>query len=112
MNDLTVVDYAPALAIIPKPGKLELVYNSLLNASPHMQVYKKEEISVKFHYNNSPRITPIIGILEEGWSATVSSYYNEQKDTFKGGNHGYDHELDSMQVSSFFPSRQKCLQNT
>jgi len=97
LDDVDVIDWSPVLALRPKEGKLEAVYQALKNANSHLAVYKKEEIPERFHYRDNPRITPIIAIADEGWSITSHDYYSERPERYDGGAHGYDNELKSMQ---------------
>ncbi|XP_005998877.1 ectonucleotide pyrophosphatase/phosphodiesterase family member 5 [Latimeria chalumnae] len=87
----TLVDHNPIIAILPKEGKFDTVYQSLVSAHPKMTVYKKEEIPEKFHYKHNSRIQPILIVPENGWSVLQ----NKSED-FLLGNHGYDNSLPDM----------------
>jgi hypothetical protein len=50
-----------------------------------------------WNYNNSRRITPIIGVSDLGWSISSTAYYNSNPASFNGGSHGYDNALSDMQ---------------
>uniref|UniRef100_A0A8B9QZN2 Ectonucleotide pyrophosphatase/phosphodiesterase family member 5 n=1 Tax=Anas platyrhynchos TaxID=8839 RepID=A0A8B9QZN2_ANAPL len=66
-----VIDHSPAVAILPKEGKLDEVYEALANAHPNMTVYKKEQIPDRFHYKHNHKIQPILavsGLLSERMS--------------------------------------------
>ncbi|XP_018553454.1 ectonucleotide pyrophosphatase/phosphodiesterase family member 5 [Lates calcarifer] len=88
----TWVDKSPVVGILPKEGKLEEVYNKLVDANPNMVVYKKEEIPKHFHYQHNNRIMPIIIEAKEGWTVMQN-----RTGPFMLGNHGYDNTLRSMQ---------------
>lgn len=62
-----LVDYGPQGLLLPKPGKLEQVYEALKNAHPKLHVYKKEELPRRFHYSNHPRITPLVLYGDAGY---------------------------------------------
>lgn len=49
-------------------GKLDEVYNLLVDANPNMVVYKKEEIPEHYHYQHNIRIMPILIEAKEGWT--------------------------------------------
>ncbi|XP_020366912.1 ectonucleotide pyrophosphatase/phosphodiesterase family member 5 [Rhincodon typus] len=89
----TWIDFTPVSAILPKEGKNNEIYDALVNAHPHMTVYKKEDIPDRFHYKHNKRIQPIIAVADEGWTI------NQNKTTgkFNLGNHGYDNTIKSMQ---------------
>ena len=60
-NMYTLVDTGPphlgtTAAILPHPGKLDLIYSKLKNGChPHMTVYKKEDIPERYHYTHNRR---------------------------------------------------------
>ncbi|XP_076016347.1 ectonucleotide pyrophosphatase/phosphodiesterase family member 5 [Genypterus blacodes] len=87
----TWVDKSPVVGILPKEGKLEEVYSKLVDANPHMTVYKKEDIPEHFHYKHNARIMPILVEAQEGWTIMQ----NRTK-PFMLGNHGYNNSLNSM----------------
>lgn len=91
-TDVTVVDWAAVTAIIPKPGREQDVYQALHDRHPQLAVYRKAEIPARWHYQNHPRITPIIAVAAEGWHITRRAQPLGQA----GGNHGYDDTLSSM----------------
>lgn len=41
--------------------------------SPHMRVYHKEQLPIRYHYADNPRIEPIFVDIDNGW--TVVRYY-------------------------------------
>jgi predicted AlkP superfamily pyrophosphatase or phosphodiesterase len=90
--DVTVVDWSPVAAIIPKPGREQDVYQALHGRHPQLAVYRKAEIPARWHYQNHPRITPIIAVAAEGWHITTRAQPLGQA----GGTHGYDDTLPSM----------------
>lgn len=62
-----LLDYGPQGLLIPKPGKLEKVYEALKNSHDKLQVYKKEELPRRLHYTNNTRITPLVLYGEPGY---------------------------------------------
>ena len=94
LKDVTVVDWTPVGALIPKPGKLDEVYAKLKGANPHMQVWRKGEIPARFHYNDNPRITPIVLLADKGW--TIATHARTNSYPVRGGAHGYDNQLVDM----------------
>ncbi|XP_062266654.1 ectonucleotide pyrophosphatase/phosphodiesterase family member 5 [Platichthys flesus] len=88
----TWVDKSPVVGILPNEGKLDEVYNKLVDVNPNMAVYKKEEIPQRFHYRHNRRIMPIILEAKEGWTIMQN-----RTGPFMLGNHGYDNTLRSMQ---------------
>jgi predicted AlkP superfamily pyrophosphatase or phosphodiesterase len=90
--DVRVVEWSPVASIIPKPGREQDVYQALLGRHPQLAVYRKADIPARWHYQNHPRITPIIAVAAEGWHITTRAQSMNQA----GGTHGYDDTLTSM----------------
>ncbi|KAM9356424.1 ectonucleotide pyrophosphatase/phosphodiesterase family member 5 isoform 1-T2 [Pholidichthys leucotaenia] len=88
----TWIDKSPVVGILPKEGKFDEVYNSLLDANPNMAVYKKEDIPEHLHYQHNTRIMPILIEAKEGWTIMQN-----RTGPFMLGNHGYDNTLRNMQ---------------
>ncbi|XP_023655396.1 ectonucleotide pyrophosphatase/phosphodiesterase family member 5 isoform X3 [Paramormyrops kingsleyae] len=86
------IDKSPVVGILPKEGKFDEVYSTLVNASSNMVVYKKDDILDRFGYKHNDRIMPIIIEAKEGWTIVQN-----KNGSFMAGNHGYDNTLLSMQ---------------
>ena len=96
LDSLEVIDWSPVAAIAPLPGKAAYVYRQLKDANPHLAVYRRADVPARLHFNANPRITPIVGIADEGWtimSRTQGALYNWAANK---GAHGYDNLLSSM----------------
>ena len=64
-----------------------------------LQVYRKGEVPARWHFNDNPRITPIVLVADEGWTITSRASLRrraERGETRWGGAHGYDPALPSM----------------
>ncbi|MES2305267.1 MAG: alkaline phosphatase family protein [Gemmatimonadota bacterium] len=96
LDDVDVIDWTPVGAIAPKPGKLEAVYAKLKGANPHLQVYRKGEVPARFHFNDNPRITPLVLIADEGWSITRRGKVDAW--SAASASHGWDNTLPSMRA--------------
>lgn len=95
LEDVYIVDWDPILAMNPRDGKLDEVYQSL-KQSPHLSAYLKEDIPDTLHYQNHRRIPSIIGIANDGWSITSRAAIERNPQRFNGGSHGYDNRLEKM----------------
>lgn len=93
--------YTPLLSIRPAPGyspadavaKMnEGLSSGKVNNGKYLKVYLKEELPSRLHYSESDRITPIIGLVEEGFK--VEEKGSKSKEC--GGAHGYDNAFFSM----------------
>ena len=91
-----VIDWAPALAVWPSPENVDQVYDSLKGAHPHLTVYRKEEIPDEWHYRDSPRIAPIIGLVDGGWRVSSRAYIELRGGRLSLGDHGFHHEVEEM----------------
>jgi predicted AlkP superfamily pyrophosphatase or phosphodiesterase len=96
LDRVTVSDWNPVVAIWPDSGMESVTYEQL-EQLPHLTVYRRAELPDRLHYRNHPRIAPLIGIADEGWSITTRQYAAEHPDSFDGATHGYDPALQSMQ---------------
>ncbi|XP_070790520.1 ectonucleotide pyrophosphatase/phosphodiesterase family member 7 [Pituophis catenifer annectens] len=88
-----LVDYGPQGLLLPKPGKLEQVYEALKNAHPKLHVYKKEEFPKRFHYANHIRVTPLVLYSDPGYVI-----HGRVKVQFNKGEHGFDNEAMNMKT--------------
>lgn len=91
-----VVDWAPALALWPEPENVDAVVRSLSGTHPHLTVYRKEEIPDDWHYRESPRIAPIIGLLDGGWRVTSRAYLELREGRLSLGDHGFHPAVEEM----------------
>lgn len=91
-----VVDWAPVLALWPRPEDVEDVYRALSGAHPHLTLYRKEETPESWHYRDSPRIPPLVGLVDGGWRVTSRAYVELRGGRLSLGNHGFHPELDGM----------------
>jgi predicted AlkP superfamily pyrophosphatase or phosphodiesterase len=97
MDRVRVVDWSPVLALTPDADYVDEAYRRLNVAHPNLQVYRKGEVPARLHYNSHPRITPIIGLADEGWSITTRARLRTARpDQLDGATHGWDPELVSM----------------
>ncbi len=95
LQQVEVIDWTPVLALLPRPGQEEAVYQKLKGAHPHLQVYRKAEIPERFHFRRHRRIMPIMGLADDGW--TISAHGRRRGP--RGGDHGYDNLLPSMRAT-------------
>ncbi|UYV73389.1 ENPP6 [Cordylochernes scorpioides] len=89
-----MLDRGPLAMLLPKPGKIDKVYQDLMAASfKGLQVFKKEDIPEKFHFKNHRLVLPILLLADEGYYINAISDHTKMKPfverIFKG-THGYD----------------------
>jgi len=97
LDDVDIVDAAEIGQLRPKPGRLEDVYRKLYGANPHLAVYRRADVPARFHYDNNPRITPLVLMAELGWQMTTHARYASRKPS--PGAHGYDNQAIEMGAS-------------
>jgi predicted AlkP superfamily pyrophosphatase or phosphodiesterase len=100
-DEVVISDINPTLGIFPKAGKEDEVYRRLVNAHPHLKVFKREDIPASWHYRDHPRVPPILGVADEGWQVLRrSTAASIAAHTMRGGRgtHGYDPQLMSMRA--------------
>ncbi|MCA1622326.1 MAG: ectonucleotide pyrophosphatase/phosphodiesterase [Acidobacteria bacterium] len=89
--------------IFPKAGKEAPIIESLQNKINHAKCWRKSEIPERLHYNDSPRIAPIVCSADEGWILTSRDRFEltKKRDDFTRpkGAHGYDNQLESMRAT-------------
>ncbi|XP_038076960.1 bis(5'-adenosyl)-triphosphatase enpp4-like [Patiria miniata] len=89
-------DNNPVIGIWPhKESDVDVIYNKLQGASPHVSVYLKDEIPAQYHYRDNPRIAPILLVAKEGWAIHVGNKTGSHFLNYKG-NHGFNNSLMSM----------------
>ncbi|KAM0974838.1 uncharacterized protein LOC126605085 [Malus sylvestris] len=98
-----VQSLTPLLAIRPPSGvdpvnvveKMnEGLKSGKVENGKNLRVYLKEELPSRLHYAASDRITPIVGLVEEGFK--VEQTRTKQREC--GGAHGYDNAFFSMRT--------------
>lgn len=95
-----ITDWAPVLGLAPKDGDVEKMYAALKDKHPHLQVYRRDEIPAVYGLAGHPRLSPIIGIADDGWyitSRTETGRWDRHERESPGGTHGYDARTKSMQ---------------
>ncbi|XP_033999500.1 ectonucleotide pyrophosphatase/phosphodiesterase family member 7-like [Trematomus bernacchii] len=90
-----LVDFGPSGMLLPKPGKLQKVYDALKGSHPHLHVFKKEEMPERLHFAKNDRILPIILWSDPGY--VINGYFPVQ---FHKGEHGFDNQ--DMDMKPFF----------
>lgn len=89
--------------IFPKPGKIDAIYNKIKDLK-HVTCWRKGEIPARLHYNDGPRVAPIICSSEIGWQTTSRKRYEDWTANLDDldrprGAHGYDNRYQEMQAT-------------
>ncbi|KAF7236869.1 Ectonucleotide pyrophosphatase/phosphodiesterase family member 7, partial [Varanus komodoensis] len=88
-----LLDYGPHALLLPRPGKLEQVYQALHKAHPKLHVYKKEAFPTRFHYANNSRVTSLVLYGDPGY--VIHGRFKVQ---FNKGEHGFDNMAMNMKT--------------
>lgn len=86
------------VALEPKDGDVEAVYRKLHGKHQALTVYKREQVPLRLHYRDNPRIEPIIGTLRTGWAASTHERMDQRG--LDVGTHGFD--PDSRDMGALF----------
>jgi predicted AlkP superfamily pyrophosphatase or phosphodiesterase len=95
-----IIDWAPVLGLSPKDGNVEKMYAALKDKHPHLHVYRRDDIPAAYGLAGHPRVSPIVGIADDGWYITSrreTTRWREHERDSPGGTHGYDAREKSMQ---------------
>jgi predicted AlkP superfamily pyrophosphatase or phosphodiesterase len=98
-DSVNVVDWSPVLAVSPKDGNVEALYQALKDKHPSLAVYRSREIPEQYGLAGHPRVQPVVGIAAEGWFITSRRDVERWKAGTRrppAGAHGYDPRLRSM----------------
>ena len=98
LSTVVVTERSPMVGLAPRSGSVDAIYNTLKGKHPSLAIYKREETPARFHYRNNPRIPPIVGLADEGWTIATRGRAFAARVTGRanGGAHGYDPALTSM----------------
>ena len=91
-----VVDFGEVPGVWPGPGRDVDEIVRRLSALPHMTAYRKEDLPARLHYADSPRIPPVVVLMDEGWVASSRVYVARNPARPSGGGHGWDPRFPSM----------------
>lgn len=97
LASIRITDINPTLGIVPREGvSTDDVLKKLARAHPHLHVYRREQTPAHWHYRDNPRIPPIVGVADEGWTVIEKRETNPKRQPGVGGAHGYDPTIRSM----------------
>ena len=100
--DITQVEVestGPNGGVRPKPGTgtaAELAARMRAKAPPQVQVYPREEVPVRYHYRDNPRIPPVVFIADDHWNVESRAVLKKFTGNLDRGNHGWDPATPNM----------------
>ena len=96
LQGVHVVEYSPLLqARIPDPDKARAVRDGL-DALDHVACHLKADTPEDWHYRDHRAIGDVVCLAENGWQLTQRAYYEDNRDRFEGGTHGWDPDWQAM----------------
>lgn len=98
LKTIEIIDGTPAVTLRPKQMSVDSLYRMLVNAHPHMKVFRQEDFPARFHYSGHRRIMPLMCLADDGWSINTRNPESTTR-SFNGGNHGFDNLLPSMRAT-------------
>ena len=90
---VNVVNLTPNLMIGARDGD-DGALLARLKTLPHLTAWKKQDVPARLHYGTNPRITPIVGVMDDGWMLE----WRHAKPYDDGGEHGYDNAVPQMRA--------------
>ncbi|MCD6347921.1 MAG: alkaline phosphatase family protein [Bacteroidales bacterium] len=74
----------PVYLLEPEKDYLDEAYK-LLSQTPHIRVWRKNELPESYHYGTNPRVPELVVEADRGWGISFSG-----KKNYSLGTHGYD----------------------
>lgn len=96
LDHCRVLQAGAVLQLIPKSGLEAQIYSKLVHASPHMKIYRRADLPERLHLKHNSRVTPLVGIPDDGWSIATRSIESKMQPQFVRGDHGHDPKHLSM----------------
>lgn len=97
--DLTKVqvDFSGAVAgLRAKDGNVEALFKACQQQERHFKTYRRENMPERFHFQDNPRIPPVILLADDTWYLARRGAGEPPTREMNKGTHGYDPELLSM----------------
>ena len=86
-----VTTLTPVLMISAKDSNNAALVEKLKKL-PHVTSWLKANVPARLHFNEGVRITPVVGVADDGWTISVHTH----RPVTLGGAHGYDNANASM----------------
>jgi len=71
-----------------------------LRRVPHLTVYPRDSTPARWHYDGgNPRISPVLGVVDDGWRLTTHAYVASHPLRAHDGMHGFDNADPAMRAT-------------
>ena len=94
---LEVATPSPFVALRPRDGDVPRALTALRRV-PHLTVYPRDSTPEPWRYRGNPRVSEIVGVMDENWVLGTRAFFALHPARIHGGEHGYDNILASMQA--------------
>ena len=101
VDTVDIIHWSPTLAINPKEGTVDAVYQALAGKHPHLSVYRNRDIPARLGLAGHPRVPAIYALADDGWVVTshkAAQRWSEPNRRPPAGAHGYDPDLTVMRA--------------
>jgi len=100
LDTLTVqqINLGQFIALAPRDNDTSALMRRLRGV-PHLHAYRADSTPERWHYRGNPRIAPVVGVMDAGWTLSTTGWLQRQRRPL-GGGHGFD-PADSLIKASF-----------
>jgi len=93
-----ISEWSGAVKLAPGARSADQIYQALKGKHPALSVYRREELSPELQYGKNPRVSPIVGIVEDGWTVTTRERVesDSRENRKRAGAHGFDPKYPPM----------------
>jgi len=74
---------------VTEPAKAESI-RAGIDARDHVECYLASQTPPEWHYRAHRAIGDVVCLAEGGWQLTRAQYFNDNRERFVGGTHGWD----------------------
>jgi predicted AlkP superfamily pyrophosphatase or phosphodiesterase len=99
LAQVEVESTGPNGGVRPKPDTgtaADLAARMRAKAPPQVQIYLREEVPVRYHYRDNPRIPAVVFIADDHWNVESRALLKKFAGSFDRGNHGWDPTTPNM----------------
>jgi predicted AlkP superfamily pyrophosphatase or phosphodiesterase len=93
-----ISEWSGAVKVAPGAEPVDQIYQALKGKHPALAIYKREELPADLQYGKNPRVSPIIGLADDGWTVTTKERLERDREQGRksAGAHGFDPKYRSM----------------
>ena len=97
-DSVDVLNLGAFIFLAPRGGANADSIVARLSRAPHAHVFTRDHTPERWHYSGNPRIAPIVGVMDAGWSLTTRADLARRRGP-RGGNHGFDDADPTMRAT-------------